>query len=105
MIYWVRSASISDGKQTEAWEHAVKAATYLREHYPEMNFEGDLEVLSHISGLINRVTWVARIESLAVVEGVNKKFSEDSDWLKLNAKGEGLFISSSFEDHFYTKIL
>ena len=99
MIFpWVRSASIMTGSRPKPREFAVKVAKYLREHYPEMNFESDLEVLSHVSGLSNRVTWVARVESLAVVEGVNKKFSEDSDWLELNEGGARLYISGSFED-------
>ena len=84
---------------------SVKVDQHVTDLVDGRSLEGELEVLRPMSGSINRVTWVAKIESLAAVHAINKRFAEDSDWIKLNEGGEGLYTTGSFEDQFFEKLL
>ena len=91
MVYRVWSGSIRQGKAQEAFEWAVKLATYVSENYTE----GKTEVVRNINGPVNQLHFVTKVESLAVLEPALKRAAEDPDYQELLAEGLGLFVESS----------
>ena len=100
MVYMVRTIRHQAGKAQEAFQWAVKVATYLNERYPEMN----IEVLRNINGFLDYVHWAVRYESLAVFEEVGNKLDEDTGYQDLLAETEGMFVGSSLEDNLYATV-
>ena len=100
MIYFVRSATIRQGKDRETFEWAVKIATWVNENYPDLR----VQVLNNISGPIFQVHWVARCESLALFGEVTAKLNADPGYLEVISGGEEFLIQSSLVDAFYGQV-
>ncbi len=79
----------------EAFEWAVKLATYVNENYTDISPEGKTEVVRNINGPVNQLHFVTKAESLAVFEQALKRMAEDPDYQELLAEGLGLFVESS----------
>jgi hypothetical protein len=99
MIYFLRTATISQGKQQEAIQWAIKVAKYLNDKYPEMN----VQVLRNINGPLNQVHWAVGYESLAVMEESRAKRLTDAGYQDLLGETSELF-DPLVVDNFYQVI-
>ena len=72
MIVTVRTLTIEEGKQEEAIAALVEIANYIND-----NHGANTHVERNITGPLNKVYMVGEYESLAALEGVQKKVRAD----------------------------
>ena len=102
MIYFTRTATISQGQAEKAFEWAVRAADQINSKFPDANFQ----VLRRISGPISDVSWIATFDSLAQFDEWQAGIQSDPEYQQLLAEGrsEGLFVTSSIRDAFFRTV-
>jgi hypothetical protein len=96
MIYQMRTATISQGKQQEATQWALKVAKYLSEKYAAVN----VQVLRNINGPLNQVHWAVGYASLGVMEETRAKWRTDEGYQDLLGEASALF-GPLVVDNFY----
>lgn len=80
MIYFVRSATIVSGAgRHEAMEFTRDVTRYINETYPEVN----VELLTSMTGRLNRVVWVTKFNSMAAAEEFTHKLHADEKYRAL----------------------
>ena len=100
MLYFVRSATIRQGKYEETFQWAVKIAAWVNENYPDVN----VRVLRNVSGPGFQVHWVATCESLALFGEISAKLNADPGYQDVIAGGEEFLVQKSLVDAFYEQV-
>lgn len=76
MIYRARTMTLIPAKAAAVREVAVRAASYVNEHYPGIH----VEILENISGPIDEIHMVTRCDSLAALEVYEEQRKTDAGW-------------------------
>ena len=77
MIYFVRSATIVSGPgRHEAMEFAKNVTQYINKNYQEVK----VELLTSMTGRLNRVIWVTKFNSMAAAEEFTHKLQADEKY-------------------------
>jgi hypothetical protein len=100
MIYYVRSLTIKQGKGQEAFQWAVKIATWINANYPDLN----VQVLRNVSGPRWQIHWVSSYESLELWGERVAKISADPRYQEVISGAEELVVQSSWEDTLYETV-
>jgi hypothetical protein len=101
MITSVTTASVHDGKLTEAIAWAVKATNYLRD-----KFGTNAQLTRNIGGPLYQLHWVSTHQSLADYEKRIKQTEADEGYktLVMEARQQGLLIGTSIVVSLYESI-
>jgi hypothetical protein len=101
MITVVRTASVHDGKMTEAVTWAVNATRYLRDRLGT-----NTQLARNIGGPVFQLHWVSTYPSLADLERVMRQIETDEGYNSrvAEARQRGLFIATSIVDSLYESI-
>lgn len=80
MIYFVRSATIVSGPgRHEAMVFAKNVTRYINQNYPEVN----VQLLTTMTGRLNRIAWVTKYDSMAAAEKFTQKLQADEKYRAL----------------------
>ena len=102
MIYYTRTATISQGQARKAFELAVRVADLVNSKFPGHN----VQVLRRISGAMSDLSWIATSDSLAQLEQLLADMESDPEFQQLDAESnsEGLFVTSSVRSAFFQTV-
>jgi NIPSNAP len=96
MIYFLRSATIAQGKLVPARQFASEIADYI-----ETKTGTSVTVGMPIGGHANRIGWFVSYKSLAELDETQTKLLQDSEYLALTTKGADNFIAGSLHDEIW----
>jgi hypothetical protein len=99
MVYFVRSYRFAGPKSQQAIAWALKVADYINKKY-----NTNVEVLLNATGIQTEVHWMARGKSIGEIEQLFGKLLTDSEYQKILAENEGLFIDGTLRDHYYRSV-
>jgi hypothetical protein len=100
MVYLIRSARAQPGRAQAALPWAVGVASYLNEHYPDIN----VQIVRNVNGPIDQVHWVARYASLAALEETRRKLDQDDAYQELVGAFQSIFDLRSAVDNIYETV-
>jgi hypothetical protein len=96
VIYFLRSATIAQGKLVLARQFASEIADYIK-----AKTGTSVTVGMPIGGHVNRIGWFVSYKSLAELDEIQTKLLQDSEYLALTTKGADNFIAGSVHDEIW----
>lgn len=93
MIYFLRSATVAQGKIIGALSFAREIAEYVR-----TKTGTDVKIGTPVGGQANRIGWFAQYENLAALDTFQTTLLQDSGYLALVTKGGENFVAGSLHD-------
>ena len=93
MIYFLRSATIAQGKMVPAMSFAREIADYIKKKTAKSVTLG-----MPVGGQSNRIGWFVEYENLAELEKFQGDLLRDSEYLAMTTKGADNFIAGSLHD-------
>ena len=96
MIYFLRSATIAQGKMVSAMSFAREMAELIKK---KMGIT--VTVGMPVGGQASRIGWFVEYENLAQLDETQSKLLQDSDYLALVTKGADNFVAGSLQDNIW----
>lgn len=99
MIYFLRSATIAQGKMVPAMAFAREIAEFIK-----TKAGVDVKIGMPVGGEASRIGWFAEYKNLAELDEFQTKLLRDSEYLALTSKGAENFVAGSLQDFIWRLI-
>ena len=93
MIYFLRNATIAQGKMVPAMTFARDIAEYIKSKTGK-----NVTIGMPIGGQSNRIGWFVEYENLAELDKIQGGLLQDAEYLAISSKGGENFIAGSLHD-------
>jgi hypothetical protein len=99
MIYFLRSATIAQGKMVSAMSFAREIAEFIKKKTGLT-----VTVGMPVGGQASRIGWFVEYENLAQLDETQTKLLQDAEYLALTTKGAENFVAGSLADNIWRVI-
>lgn len=96
MIYFLRSATIAQGKMADAISFAREIAAFIKK---KMGLT--VSIGMPVGGQASRIGWFVEYENLAQLDEMQTKLLQDPEYLALVTKGADNFVAGSLQDNIW----